>query len=94
MHFLCLPVYHLPRIYLFTLFTCLLCLYSTFFYYLCKMKTKNMQYCCLISGGVDSSVVVHQMCEMGLKPDLFYIQIGGGCDGLSDCSMDDDIEIS
>lgn len=53
-----------------------------------------MQYCCLISGGVDSSVVVHQMCEMGLKPDLFYIQIGGGCDGLSDCSMDDDIEIS
>ena len=48
----------------------------------------------LISGGVDSSVVVHQLCEQGIKPDLFYIQIGGGCDGLSDCSMDDDIMIS
>ena len=23
----------------------------------------------LISGGVDSAVVVHQLCEMGLKPD-------------------------
>ena len=55
---------------------------------------EHMNIATLISGGVDSSVVVHQLCEQGLKPDLFYIQIGGGCDGLSDCSMDDDIMIS
>jgi tRNA-specific 2-thiouridylase len=28
----------------------------------------------LISGGVDSAVVVHQLCEAGLKPDLHYIK--------------------
>lgn len=55
---------------------------------------ERMNIATLISGGVDSSVVVHQLCEQGIKPDLFYIQIGGGCDGLSDCSMDDDIMIS
>ena len=27
----------------------------------------------LISGGVDSAVVVHLLCEAGLKPDLHYI---------------------
>ena len=30
----------------------------------------------LISGGVDSAVVVHQLCEQGYKPDLHYIMIG------------------
>ena len=30
----------------------------------------------LISGGVDSAVVVHQLCEQGYKPDLHYIKIG------------------
>ena len=30
----------------------------------------------LLSGGVDSSVVVHLLCEQGYRPSLFYIKIG------------------
>ncbi|WP_329903768.1 tRNA 2-thiouridine(34) synthase MnmA [Porphyromonas pogonae] len=47
----------------------------------------------LVSGGVDSSVVVHQLCAAGFKPSLFYIQIGMDQDGFEDCSWEDDIEI-
>ena len=47
----------------------------------------------LISGGVDSAVVVHQLCEAGLKPDLHYIKIG--MDGEdSSCTAEEDIELS
>ena len=47
----------------------------------------------LISGGVDSAVVVHQLCQAGLKPDLHYIKIG--MDGEdSSCSAEEDIELS
>lgn len=47
----------------------------------------------LISGGVDSAVVVHLLCEAGLKPDLHYIKIG--MDGEdSSCSAEEDIELS
>ena len=35
-----------------------------------------MNIAALISGGVDSAVVVHLLCEQGYKPDLFYIKIG------------------
>ena len=35
-----------------------------------------MRIAVLISGGVDSAVAVHRICEMGYKPDLFYIKIG------------------
>lgn len=47
----------------------------------------------LISGGVDSAVVVHQLCELGLKPDLHYIKIGMEGDDSS-CSAQEDIELS
>lgn len=30
----------------------------------------------LLSGGVDSSVVVYELARMGLHPDCFYIKIG------------------
>mgnify|MGYP000517838759 CR=1 FL=1 len=30
----------------------------------------------LLSGGVDSSVAVHLLCEQGYRPSLFYIKIG------------------
>ena len=47
----------------------------------------------LISGGVDSAVVVHLLCEAGLKPDLHYIRIG--MDGEdSSCTAEEDIELS
>jgi len=47
----------------------------------------------LISGGVDSAVVVHQLCEQGYKPDLHYIKIGMEGEDSS-CSAEEDIELS
>lgn len=35
-----------------------------------------MNIAALLSGGVDSSVVVHLLCEQGYKPTLFIIKIG------------------
>ena len=46
----------------------------------------------LLSGGVDSGLVVHELAERGLKPDLFYIRIGRN-DGSDGCSAEEDIEI-
>lgn len=48
----------------------------------------------LLSGGVDSSVVVHQLCEAGYKPSLFYIKIGMDDDELLHCSSEEDIEMA
>ena len=47
----------------------------------------------LISGGVDSAVVVHQLCEHGYRPDLHYIKIGMEGEDSS-CSAEEDIELS
>ncbi len=47
----------------------------------------------LISGGVDSAVVVHMLCEQGYKPDLHYIRIGMEGEDSS-CTADEDIELS
>lgn len=47
----------------------------------------------LISGGVDSSLVVHQLCEQGFKPTLFYIKIGMEGAEYMDCSAEEDIEL-
>lgn len=49
----------------------------------------------LVSGGVDSSVVVHRLKEMGYEPDIFYIRIGMEQeDGFIDCPSEEDIEIT
>lgn len=47
----------------------------------------------LISGGVDSAVAVHLLCEQGYKPDLFYIRIGMEGEDLT-CTAEEDIELS
>lgn len=47
----------------------------------------------LISGGVDSAVVTHLLCEQGHKPDLFYIKIGMEGEDMS-CTAEEDIELS
>ncbi|MDD7099535.1 MAG: tRNA 2-thiouridine(34) synthase MnmA [Bacteroidaceae bacterium] len=47
----------------------------------------------LISGGVDSAVVVHRLCEAGIKPDLHYIKIGMEGEDSS-CTAEEDIELS
>lgn len=48
----------------------------------------------LFSGGVDSSVVVHLLCEQGYKPNLFYIKIGMDNADYMDCSAEEDIELA
>lgn len=47
----------------------------------------------LISGGVDSAVGTHLLCEQGYKPDLFYIKIGMDGEDMS-CTAEEDIELS
>lgn len=54
-----------------------------------------MKIAALVSGGVDSSVVVHQLKEAGYDPVIFYIKIGmEGKDGYMDCPSEEDIEIT
>ena len=48
----------------------------------------------LLSGGVDSSVVVHQLAELGLHPDCFYIKIGPEEQEEWDCSSEEDLEMA
>ncbi|MDY6121909.1 MAG: tRNA 2-thiouridine(34) synthase MnmA [Porphyromonas sp.] len=49
----------------------------------------------LVSGGVDSSVVVHQLVQAGIKPHIFYIRIGmQDEDGFIDCPAEEDIELT
>ncbi len=49
----------------------------------------------LLSGGVDSSVVVSELVGQGLHPDCFYIKIGHE-EGAEqwDCSMEEDLEMA
>lgn len=54
-----------------------------------------MEIAALVSGGVDSSVVVHQLKEAGYDPTIFYIRIGmEDKDGYIDCPAEEDIEIT
>ena len=48
----------------------------------------------LISGGVDSSVVVHQLKEAGYTPSLFYIKIGPEEEEGLNCTSEEDIEMA
>ena len=53
-----------------------------------------MKIAALVSGGVDSSVVVHQLKEQGYDPTIFYIQIGMEDEhGFVDCPAEEDVEI-
>ena len=53
-----------------------------------------MEIASLLSGGVDSSVVVHLLKEAGHNPTLFYIKIGMDDDELLHCTSEEDIEMS
>ena len=48
----------------------------------------------LISGGVDSSVVVHLLKESGYTPTLFYIKIGADEEEGLNCTSEEDIEMA
>lgn len=47
----------------------------------------------LLSGGVDSSVALHMLCQAGEKPDCFYIHIGPDKDDTYSCTSDEDVEM-
>ena len=54
-----------------------------------------MNVAALVSGGVDSSVVVHLLKEQGITPDIYYIRIGmEDEEGYIDCPAEEDIEIT
>ena len=47
----------------------------------------------LLSGGVDSSVALHMLCQDGEKPDCYYIHIGPDKDDTYSCTSDEDVEM-
>lgn len=50
----------------------------------------------LLSGGVDSAVALHLLCEQGMKPDCFYIKIGpeDNPEQEWDCTSEEDLEMA
>ena len=48
----------------------------------------------LLSGGVDSSVVVYELARLGLHPDCFYIKIGPEEKEDWDCNSEEDLEMA
>ena len=57
-----------------------------------EIKDKNIAV--LLSGGVDSAVVPHLLCEQGMKPDCFYIKIGPDEKDEYDCTSEADLEMA
>lgn len=58
------------------------------------MDLKDKRIAVLLSGGVDSSVVVYELARKGLHPDCFYIKIGPEEDEEWDCSSEEDLEMA
>ena len=48
----------------------------------------------LLSGGVDSSVALHMLCQTGEKPDCFYIHIGPDEKDSYSCTSEEDVEMA
>ena len=57
-------------------------------------EIENKRIAVLLSGGVDSSVVVYEFAHMGLHPDCFYIKIGPEEQEEWDCSSEEDLEMA
>ncbi|MDR1562414.1 MAG: tRNA 2-thiouridine(34) synthase MnmA [Dysgonamonadaceae bacterium] len=54
-----------------------------------------MKIAALVSGGVDSSVMIKQLKDAGYSPEIFYIKIGMEDEnGYTDCPAEEDIEIT
>ena len=58
------------------------------------MNLKEKKIAVLLSGGVDSSVVLYELVRQGLKPDCFYIKIGPEEEEEWDCSSEEDLEMA
>ena len=57
-------------------------------------EIENKRIAVLLSGGVDSSVVVCELARLGLHPDCFYIKIGPEEEEEWDCSSEEDLEMA
>lgn len=57
-------------------------------------ELENKRIAILLSGGVDSSVVVYELAMLGLHPDCFYIKIGPEEEEEWDCSSEEDLEMA
>ena len=57
-------------------------------------ELNNKRIAVLLSGGVDSSVVVYEFARLGLHPDCFYIKIGPEEEEEWDCSSEEDLEMA
>ena len=57
-------------------------------------ELENKRIAVLLSGGVDSSVVVYEFARLGLHPDCFYIKIGPEEEEEWDCSSEEDLEMA
>ena len=57
-------------------------------------EIENKRVAVLLSGGVDSSVVVYEFAKLGLHPDCFYIKIGPEEEEEWDCSSEEDLEMA
>ena len=57
-------------------------------------ELNNKRVAVLLSGGVDSSVVVYELAKLGLHPDCFYIKIGPEEQKEWDCSSEEDLEMA
>ena len=58
------------------------------------MKLEDKRIAVLLSGGVDSSVVLYELANRGLHPDCFYIKIGPEENEEWDCSSEEDMEMA
>lgn len=56
-------------------------------------KFRKQSIALLLSGGVDSAVALHQLMELGLSPDLYYIKIGMDGDEELTCTAEEDLEM-
>ena len=57
-------------------------------------RLKDKRIAVLLSGGVDSSVVVYELVSQGLQPDCFYIKIGPEEEEEWDCTSEEDLEMA
>ena len=57
-------------------------------------EIKDRRTALLLSGGVDSSVVLYEMVSHGLRPDCFYIKIGPEEKEEWDCTSEEDLEMA
>ncbi|MBQ4211018.1 MAG: tRNA 2-thiouridine(34) synthase MnmA, partial [Prevotella sp.] len=59
-----------------------------------EQEIRDKRIAVLLSGGVDSSVVLYELASKGLHPDCFYIKIGPDEDEEWDCSSEEDMEMA